>query len=337
MEFQFIFGSPMSYAEVSYQVSNATAHMLNTRAIQCPQYLLDQAKARPAAPTAIVNAGTRLALQGARLAFDEGLIEPVLVGDLQAISWCAHDIGWDISEIRMVAAESEQQAAQTAVLLANNNEVCALVKGSVHTDILLQAVTCKHTGLRTKRGLSHVFHMSMPESDKVLYISDAVIRVSPSVKVKMDIVRNAVELAHTLGNSKPKVAILSATEQATPAMPSSEDAVKITRLAEKGGVKEAIVYGPLAFDLAVSSEAARIKGIDNPVAGNADILVVPNIETGNALFKQMVYFMGACAAGIVLGAKVPIALTSRADSAAARLASTAIAAIIAVGDQPHSV
>jgi len=187
----------------------------------------------------------------------------------------------------------------------------------------------KTHGLRTQRRLSHIFHMSVPQSKQVIYITDAVINVLPSVETKMDIVRNAVAVAHALGNPMPKVAILSATEQVTSAMPSSENAAEITRLTKNGEIKGALIYGPLAFDLAVSSKAAKIKGIDNEVAGNADIIVVPNIETGNAMLKQMVYFMSAAGAGIVMGARVPIVLTSRADCVAARLASTAVASIVA--------
>ena len=303
--------------------------MLSTAPIECPQFLLDKAKQLAAIPTAVVNAGATLALQSCRLAAEEGLIEPVLVGDPARIKVVAKEIAWDISAIRLVAADSEVSAAEIAVALARGGEVGSLMKGDIHTDDLLRAVLNEHTGLRTGTRLSHVFHMTVPGSDKAICITDAVINVAPSVAIKLDIARNATALLNALGNQQPNIAVLSATEVATDAMPSSIEAASVTREAESGAVPGAVVYGPLAFDNAVSIEAAKLKGVTSPVAGNADVLLVPNIETGNALFKQMVYYMSAAAAGVVLGAKVPIILTSRADPAAARLAGTALASIYA--------
>ncbi|MGH1543419.1 MAG: bifunctional enoyl-CoA hydratase/phosphate acetyltransferase [Arenicella sp.] len=303
--------------------------MLSSIPIECPAYLLEKAEQLPSIPTAIVNAGARLPLQSTRLATEKGLIIPTLVGNPEQIKTVAQEINWDISDLRIVAAEGEVEAAQTSVALARNGEVASLMKGNLHTDHLLRAVINKETGLRTGSRLSHVFHMTLPGSDKAMCITDAAINVAPNVDIKLDIARNAVSLLHSLGNKNPNIAVLSATEVPTEAVPSSMDAATITKEAANGAVPGATVDGPFAFDNAVSPEAAKIKGINSPVAGNADVLLVPNIETGNALFKQMVYFMSAAAAGVVMGAKVPIVLTSRADPAAARLAATALASIYA--------
>lgn len=303
--------------------------MLSTTPIECPQYLLDKAKNLDAVPTAVVNAGAVLPLESARVAAEKELITPVLVGNIDDIKAAAKEIDWDISGVRILAADGEVAAAEASVALARGGEVASLMKGNLHTDNLLRAVINKEKGLRTGSRLSHVFHMTVPHSDKVICITDAAINVAPTVQIKLDILRNSVALMHSLGNGNPNVALLSATEQETPAVPSSVDAAEIAREVAKGAVAGATVDGPLAFDNAVSIEAAKIKGIDSPVAGNADVLLVPNIEAGNVLFKQMVYFMGAAAAGVVMGAKVPIVLTSRADPTAARLASTALASIYA--------
>lgn len=303
--------------------------MLSKTPIECPQFLLSRAQAKPCVATAIVNAGAHLPMESARLAAAKGLIEPVLIGDPVAIKAIAKDIAWDIASFRVVAAEGEVASAASAVALARSGEVASLMKGDLHTDHLLRAVLNKTQGLRrTDNRLSHVFHMTMPGSEAALCITDGAINVQPDVDTKIHIARNAIELLHRLGNAVPKVAVLSATEQETDAIPSSIDAADLVQRAEQE-LPGALVDGPFALDIAVSPEAARIKGVHSEVAGRADVLLVPNIETGNALFKQMVYFMSAAAAGIVLGAKVPITLTSRADPPAARLASAALAAIYA--------
>jgi phosphotransacetylase len=278
---------------------------------------------------AIVNAGSPVVMQSVKMAVDENLVTPILIGDKGNIEAAAREINWDISEFRIVVAADEEASAKAAVALARGNEVASLMKGNIHTDQLLRAVINKHLGLRTGTRLSHVFHMSVANSDAAICITDAAINVQPSVAIKLDIARNVTKLMHAIGYQTPKFAVLSATEVATPAVPSSMDAAEIVAAASAGEVEGALVGGPFAFDNAVSPAAAKLKRIDHPVAGNADVLLVPNIETGNALFKQMVYFMGAAAAGIVLGAKVPIILTSRADPAAARLAATALASIYA--------
>ena len=303
--------------------------MLSTLPIECPQYLLDKSAAFDAIPTAIVNAGSITVLESVRDAVELDLIVPVLVGDKEAISKLSKEIGFDLSGIRVVSATGEQDAAEKSASLARGNEVSSLMKGNIHTDELLRAVISKESGLRGNTWLSHVFHMTVPGSDKVLCITDAAINVLPNLKVKFDIARNAVSLMHAIGNKDPKIALLSATETPNPAMPSSLEAQELVKMIEQEKDFGATVAGPFAFDNAMSPKAAKIKKIDNPVAGNADVLLVPNIETGNALFKQMVYFMSAAAAGVVLGAKVPIILTSRADPVPSRIASTALASIYA--------
>jgi phosphotransacetylase len=303
--------------------------MLSSLPYECPPELLDKARQGPPTPTALVGAGGRLALESARQAHEAGLIEPCLVGDADDIVAAARAIGWNIADLRVVPAGDETKSAETAVALARGNEVAALMKGQVHTDALMRAVVNREAGLRGGRRISHVFHMTAPGRPGALCITDAAVNVAPDVAARMDILANAVGLFHALGNPEPKVAVLSATETPIAAMPSSQDAAEIVRRAAQGEVPGALVDGPLALDVAVSPEAAAVKGVDSPVAGQADILLVPNIETGNALFKAMVYFMSATAAGLVLGARVPVTLTSRADPPEARLAATALAAIAA--------
>jgi len=302
--------------------------MLSTTPIECPTGLLATAKPLPRTATAIVNAGKALPLQSCRLATEEGLIEPILVGNRTSIETAAKEIDWDITPFRLVEADGEVPAAETSVALARSGEVTSLMKGDVHTDQLLRAVLNKETGLRDGKRLSHVFHMTLPGSDKALCITDAVINVLPDVKTKLHIARNAVQLMHSIGYAQPKIAVLSATEVANEGMPSSMEAAEVAKIANDE-IGNADIEGPFAFDNAMSPTAAKLKGVTGAVAGQADVLLVPNIETGNALFKQMVYFMSAAAAGVVLGAKVPIILTSRADPAAARLAGTALASIYA--------
>ncbi len=303
--------------------------MLSTRPVECPEILLEQAAGLSVMPTAIVNAGGQLPMLSARLAVEEKLIDPVFVGDTYSIKQQAKAMEWDISGYRIEHASDETSAAKRAVELAARAEVNCLMKGDVHTDTLLRAVLDRDAGLRTEAFLTHIFHMTVPDSQQVLCITDAVVNVLPNVSVKMDIVRHAVQLMHAIGTAQPRIALLSATEQASSAMPSSAEAEEIANRAASGEIQGAHVDGPFAFDNAISTEAARLKGRTGEVAGRADVLVVPNIETGNALFKQMVYFMSAAAAGVVMGARVPIILNSRADPAPARLASVALAAIVA--------
>jgi len=295
----------------------------------CPPQLLKQAQALPAMTTAVVNAGSELALESAKLAFEAGIIVPVLVGDETAIHAAAKAIDWSISSFKLIASNGEEDAAEKAVQCIHQGTAQLLMKGNVHTDVLIRALLNKQHGLRTGERLSHLFHMSVPGNSRVLCITDAVVNVLPDTKTQLSILRGATDVMHALGNAKPKIALLSATEVVTQAMPSSSNAKELLGAMLEQDHLAAEVFGPLAFDGAVSPEAARLKGIGSPVAGYADVLLVPNIETGNAIFKQMVYFNGATAAGVLMGARVPVMLTSRADPPAARLASAALAVIYA--------
>ncbi len=306
--------------------------MLSTLPFDTPDQVIAQASGGAAAVTAVAGAGSRVAMESARRAAAQGLIEPVLVGDLDVVAAIARDMDWDMDGIRRVAALDERRAAEVAVALARGGEAAALMKGQVHTDVLMRAVVDRDNGLRTGRRMSHVFYMTAAGRDGSIAISDAAINVAPDPGMKLDIVNNAVGMLHAMGIAEPKVAVLSATETPIAAMPSSLDAAEVVRRAAEGEVSNAVVDGPFALDIAVSPEAAAIKGVDSPVAGRADLLIMPNIEAGNAVFKAMVYFMSATAAGLVMGAKVPIILTSRADPPEARLTAAALAAIVARHD-----
>ncbi len=306
--------------------------MLSTLPFDTPDQVIAQASGGAAAVTAVAGAGSRVAMESARRAAAQGLIEPVLVGDLDVVAAIARDMDWDMDGIRRVAALDERRAAEVAVALARGGEAAALMKGQVHTDVLMRAVVDRDNGLRTGRRMSHVFYMTAAGRDGSIAISDAAINVAPDPGLKLDIVNNAVGMLHAMGIAEPKVAVLSATETPIAAMPSSLDAAEVVRRAAEGEVSNAVVDGPFALDIAVSPEAAAIKGVDSPVAGRADLLIMPNIEAGNAVFKAMVYFMSATAAGLVMGAKVPIILTSRADPPEARLTAAALAAIVARHD-----
>lgn len=306
--------------------------MLSKLPFECPPELLEKGRSGKPALTAIAGAGGELALESARQAVEAGLIEPVLVGDPKVIAAAAEAIGWQTSGLRTVEAGSEAEAAAVAVELARDGKVEAVMKGQIPTEVLMRAVVDRDKGLRTEQRMSHVFYMTAPGRQGSITITDAAVNVAPNVETRLHIARNAVALHHALGDEEPKVAILSATEKANEAMPSSLEAAEIARRAATGEIERALVEGPFAIDLAISPQAAAVKGVVGGIAGQADILVVPNIETGNALFKAMVYFMSATAAGLVMGARVPIALTSRADPPEARLAAAALAAIVAAHD-----
>lgn len=303
--------------------------MLSKKPYEIPLYLLQKCAGQPAVRTAVAGADHPVAMASAQQAANHGLIVPVFVGDEAIIRSIAETMNWDISSYQIVHAPGEDKTPAAAVALARGHEVAALMKGQVHTDALMGAVVNRDTGLRTGRRLSHIFHMTIPGSDRVLMITDGAVNVLPNVDTKIHITQNAVDLAHALGNINPKVAMLSGTESVIEAMPSSVEADEAVKRANNGEITGAVVDGPFAFDNAVSPEAAKLKGVDSPVAGQADILVVPNIETGNGLFKMMAYFMSATATGIVMGAQVPIMLTSRADPPEARVASAALAALVA--------
>lgn len=301
--------------------------MLAQGQVQCPPRLLAAAQKLVPLRTGVVNAVSRPVMESARDAAQAGVIEPVLIGAEGRVRALADEIAWDISDFDLVDTDSEAEAAALAADAARRGAVGAVMKGHIHTDVYMRALLKREAELRTGRRLSHVFHMSVPDSDRALLISDAALNTHPDFDTKKAITANAVLLARAIGLERPRVALLSATEEANEAVPSSIEAGELAKWAAAGGVADADVFGPLAFDLAVSPDAAQLKGVDSPVAGRADLVVVPDIVSGNALFKMMVYFMGACAAGLVLGAKIPILLTSRADPPAARLASAALAAI----------
>lgn len=303
--------------------------MLSTTPFECPPWLLARARELPTLPTAVVNAGTRLTMESARVASNHALITPVFVGDAAAIATAAAEIDWDIGNFEIVAAGDEEEAAKRSVALARDGKVAALMKGHVHTGLLMRAVVDRKHGVRLRRRPSHVFCMTVPGKEQPLCITDAVINVAPKVRQKIDIAQNATQLLHAMGNSNPKIALLSATEAPMSQVPSSIEAAEVAERARHGAVAGATLDGPMSLDVAVSSRAAKIKGVKSPVAGNADVLLVPNLDAGNILFKLMVYFMSATAAGLVVGTSVPITLTSRADPPEARLASVALASIYA--------
>ncbi len=303
--------------------------MLSSIPFEVPPYLQERIRRSDKIPMAVAGADNLIALKSAHQATQAGLINPTLIGNTGEINSLADTINWNLSGVEIIDTKSEEEASTAAVELAKSNKVAALMKGYVHTDALMKAVLNRRNGLLIGRRLSHVFHMTVPNSERVLMITDGAINVAPNTMTKIDIINNAVQLAHALGNTMPRVAMLSGTETVINSIPSSVDAAEVVKLANNGAVTGAIVDGPFAFDNAVSPEAAKIKGINSPVAGKADILLVPNIETGNGLFKMMVYFMSGLAAGIVMGAKVPIILTSRADPPEARFAAATIAAIAA--------
>ena len=279
------------------------------------------------------------ALEGPLRAAAEGLIDPILVGPEARIRAVADAEGLDISAFRLVPTEHSNASAERAVALVRSGEAEILMKGSLHTDELMREVMRKETGLRTGRRLSHAFLMAVPDRERPLIVTDAAINIYPTLEDKRDICQNAIELAHVVGLAEPRVAILSAVETVTPTIPSTIEAAALCKMADRGQIKGGLLDGPLAFDNAVDEDAARIKGIVSPVAGRADILLVPDLEAGNMLAKQLTFMGDAEAAGIVLGARVPIVLTSRADTVLTRLASCAVAALMvaaARGASAHS-
>jgi len=300
--------------------------LLSQREVQCPRSLLKRAASAEPVMTAIIGAGHPLVLESAREAQNAGIIQPLLVGDAKAIGQAAKEIGWDIEDLQIVEGASEERSAKEGAALARSGAVQMVMKGHIHSDTFMRPLLAKDTGIRGKQRLSHVFHMTLPDTDEAIMLTDCAVNVAPNIPTRLAIIENAVALAHKLGQQRPRVALLGASETVSNAMPVTGQCQEIT--AHFGATElQADVFGPLAFDNIVSVAAARMKGIEHPVAGNADIVVVPTIEAGNALFKMMVYLMSACAAGIVLGGSVPVLLTSRADPPAARLASAALGAI----------
>ena len=270
-------------------------------------------------------------LMGAMEAARRRLITPVLVGPEARIRGVAAANGADLSGVRVVGTEHSHASAAAAVALARSGEVETLMKGSLHTDEFMEAILSSQTGLRTDRRMSHVFVMDVPAYDRMLLVTDAAINIEPTLAEKADILRNAIDLAHALGLAEPRVAILSATETVNPVIRSTVEAAALCKMADRGQITGAVLDGPLAFDNAVSARAARTKRIHSPVAGRADILLVPNLEAGNMLAKQLLYFAGADSAGVVVGARVPVVLTSRADNVRMRVGSAAVAKLLVHG------
>lgn len=291
--------------------------------------LVHQQSLLGAIPVAVCWPCSAVSLAGALEATQARLIEPILVGPERQIRDLAAAEGLDLNGFRFLEASNEEEAASSATELCRSGHTAALMKGSLHTDLLMHFVLQKNTGLRTPRRLSHVFVLEAPLYERTLFITDAAINIYPTLEDKVDILKNVIELAHALGVPMPKVAILSAVETVCAKITSTIDAAALCKMADRGQITGAILDGPLAFDTAVSAKAAEVKNLHSPVAGEADILLAPDLESGNMLAKQLEYLGGASLAGIVLGAKVPIILTSRADSAESRVASCAIASLLA--------
>ena len=300
--------------------------MISNKEIICPENLLKIAKTKGPVKAVIVNAGKKVAVESTKQAVEANLIIPVFIGDKPLILSIAKEINWDVSNYEIIHEPVENNTAPIAAKLASEAKVKIIVKGHIHTDILMKAVLKRDLNLIGKKRLSHVWHMTLQKNDKPFIITDGALNVLPKLETKMHILRNSVEFAKRIGISKPKVSVLSATEEVLDSMPSSLDAKELTKRAKEEGIN-ADVFGPMAFDNSVSEKAAQIKGIKNSVAGKTDILLVPNVEAGNGLVKMMIFFMGACAAGVVIGGKVPVVITSRADDTQARLASIAAAVV----------
>ena len=300
--------------------------MLSIKEIVCPNNLLNVAHKKKGVKAAIVNAGKPLPMISVQDAVKENLIEPIFIGDKKEILNCADEIKWNISNYEIIDEKVENKTASIAAKLASQNKIKIIVKGHIHTDILMKEVLKREYNLLGKTRLSHIWHMTIDKEGKPLIITDGALNVLPNLKTKMHILKNVINFSNRIGIERPKVAVLSATEEVLDSVQSSKDAKEITKLAQKENLK-ADVFGPLAFDNSISKKSAAIKGIKNAVAGQADVLLVPSVETGNALVKMMIYFMGACAAGVVVGGKVPVVITSRSDEAPARLASIAAAVV----------
>tara|TARA_B100000749_G_scaffold279436_1_gene272192 strand:- start:36 stop:947 length:912 start_codon:yes stop_codon:yes gene_type:complete len=300
--------------------------MLTNKEIVCPNNLLDVALKKKNVKAAIVNAGKPLPMLSVQDAVNKNLIEPIFIGNKKEIFNCAEQLKWNISKYEIIDEPIENNTAAVAAKLASKDKIQIIVKGHIHTDVLMKEVLKREYNLLGKTRVSHIWHMTTTNNDKPLIITDGALNVLPNIKTKMHILKNVINFSNRIGIERPKIAVLSATEEVLESVQSSLDAKEITDLAKKENLN-ADVFGPLAFDNSISKKSAAIKGIQNAVAGQADVLLVPNIETGNGLVKMMIYFMGACAAGVVVGGKVPVVITSRSDEAQARLASIAAAVV----------
>jgi len=300
--------------------------MLSNKKIECPNNLLKIAKEKKNVSAAIVNAGMPLPMHSVMESVKENLINPIFIGNKDEILKSANQLKWDISKYEIINEPVENNTAGIAAKLASENKIQIIVKGHIHTDILMKEVLKREYNLLGKKRLSHIWHMTINKTDSPIIITDGALNVLPNIKTKMHILKNVVNFSNRIGIKRPKVSVLSATEEVLKSIPSSIEANEITKLAKEENIN-ADIFGPLAFDNSISKKSAAIKGIKNAVAGQADVLLVHNVETGNALVKMMIYFMGACAAGVVIGGKVPVVITSRSDEAQARLASIAAAVV----------
>lgn len=293
------------------------------------EQLIERCKRLEPIPAAVAHPCGASALSGAIEAANEGLIVPILVGPIGEIEATARAAKIDLGGFQIVDAADSRDSARKAVELVRKGQAELLMKGSLHTDELMAAVVSRDGGLRTARRISHVFVMDVPTYHKVLIVTDGAINIAPTLEDKVDILQNAIDLAVSLGREIPKVAILAAVETVTSKMPATIDAAALCKMAERSQIRGAILDGPLAFDNAISREAAEIKGIHSEVAGDPDILLAPDLEAGNILAKQLSFLANADSAGLVLGARVPVILTSRADSVRSRIASCAVAMLAA--------
>ena len=300
--------------------------MLSNKEIVCPENLLSVAKNKINVTAGIINAGKPLPMHSALEAVKQNLITPIFIGEKNEIQKCAEQLKWDISKYEIINEPVENNTAPIAAKLASEGKIKIIVKGHIHTDVLMKELLKREYNLLGKKRLSHIWHMTVDKNSSPLIITDGVLNVLPNIKTKMHILKNVVDFANRIGIQKPKVSVLSATEEVLSSVPSSIDAKEITKLAKEENIN-ADVFGPLAFDNSISKKSAAIKGIKNAVAGQADVLLVPGVETGNSLVKMMIYFMVACAAGVVIGGKIPIVITSRSDETQARLASIAAAVV----------
>ena len=302
--------------------------MLQSKEAQIPNNLVSLAKKTPNLSAGIICANHDSSMESAKKSVELNLINPIFIGNKQEINEKAEKIEWNINAYEIINSSNDVEAAIIGAELGRDNKIKVMIKGNLHTDVLMRTYLKKEFGLIEGKRLSHIWHMTILQDDKPLFITDGALNVAPRIDVKMHILKNVIEFANQIDIAKPRVAILSGTEDPIESMPSSVEAKELMERAKNENIN-AYVHGPLAFDNAISPEAAAIKNISNEVAGKADILLVQNLETGNALSKIMVYFMGACAAGFIVGGKVPVVVTSRADNTASRLASIAASIIAA--------
>lgn len=309
--------------------------MINPISFELFDLLLEKAKKNPPLPTAVICPDDFNSLAGTFLAMEHGIINPILIGNKNRIIQASNKYEKDISSLEIIDVEEDRKAAKKGVELVNSNIVKSIMKGNIHSDDLLSQIVKSEHGLKTHTKISHAFVLNVPNLNRLLFISDATINVCPDLITKKDITQNAINLAHACGIELPKVAIMSAVETININIPSSIEAAALSKMAERGQIVGAIVDGPLAMDNAINLEAAKSKNLLSPVAGNADILIVPNIESGNMLSKQLRFLSGALIAGLVLGAKVPVILTSRADDDVSRLISCALAQLYVAKNPIH--